>query len=906
MNSSELSFNGGSFGPGKYRNKTSLTELPSLPNQVLPSSSTISEHSISQEDKHEPEPETSYVEFDLSGMANRNSTSDSLGLVTEKTINRESPINIHKQEELDNTPIKVESEPIVEEDDDFFNTASDWKAMKTIADLDYYNDKGELEYSNHVNDSNPNKQTYAYTKIDTEEQVNKYSEMDQKTDFLFRSRKDNANKPQAAYQKEDLEYDSEEDDQFVDEDNVDSEEALQGTKNMLTESQKFAYLGITKLLTVEMATELAKLQIGTSDRIAKQMSLGQRNFSNWTMYVMTELYSHLDANNDEKKMIENLSIHGLEVTDLSNSLKEVGSNAKIRSVNNQIEADFDLRWVIICDLFLELLKDGYYDCRSRTLLKRFAKTLGIQKVELLQFERRLIDSLELETKEKSIENKDELLNDKSFINKHIKKNRRRRLAYIGLATLGGSLAIGLSAGLLAPVIGAGLAAGLTTVGITGTTGFLAGIGGSVIITTGGVVAGAKVGSKAGARRSGDVQTFQLKPLHNNKRTNLIITVSGWMNGALDDVRLPFSTVDPIMGDMFSLLWEPEMLQSMGQTITILASEALSTSIQQILGATILTALMAAIQLPMALSKLSYLLDNPWNVSLDRAWKAGKILADTLIAGNVGVRPITLVGFSLGARLIYSCLIELAKRGGYGLIENVILLGNPISVKDDQLALARSIVSGRFINGYSTKDWVLGYLFRATGGGLSTVAGLSPITSVNNIENIDCTNLVEGHMSYRKAIPKILKLMDWEVLSEEFAEIEEPDPEQSERARKLVSEFDEARAKMKEEMNSEAQPKGWKKWFKPKNRDWWETVGKAEAEKEGNSNKSSIDEYEVEEGDTTMSSDVVPVFDLQALQNEINDIGKLAGEDEKELEKARTELEPPKPELVTNEVLEDVK
>ena len=130
-----------------------------------------------------------------------------------------------------------------------------------------------------------------------------------------------------------------------------------------------------------------------------------------------------------------------------------------------------------------------------------------------------------------------------------------------------------------------------------------------------------------------------------------------------------------MGDMFSLLWEPEMLQSMGQTIGILASEALSTSIQQILGATILAALMSAIQIPMALSKLSYLLDNPWNVSLDRAWKTGKILAETIISGNLGVRPITLVGFSLGSRLIYSCLIEMARRGGYGLIENVIILGS---------------------------------------------------------------------------------------------------------------------------------------------------------------------------------------------------------------------------------------
>ena len=45
-----------------------------------------------------------------------------------------------------------------------------------------------------------------------------------------------------------------------------------------------------------------------------------------------------------------------------------------------------------------------------------------------------------------------------------------------------------------------------------------------------------------------------------------------MTGKVDDVRLPYSTVDPIMGDIYSILWEPEMLQSMGDTINILATE----------------------------------------------------------------------------------------------------------------------------------------------------------------------------------------------------------------------------------------------------------------------------------------------------------------------------------------------
>jgi hypothetical protein len=153
-----------------------------------------------------------------------------------------------------------------------------------------------------------------------------------------------------------------------------------------------------------------------------------------------------------------------------------------------------------------------------------------------------------------------------------KMARNRRLVMMGLATVGGSLVIGLSAGLLAPVIGAGLAAGFTTIGVAGTGGFLAGAGGAAVITTTGVLSGGTIAVRAANRRTGAVRTFEYRPLHNKKRVNLIVTISGWMNGKIDDVRLPYSTVDPIMGDIYSVFWEPEMLQSMGDTINILATE----------------------------------------------------------------------------------------------------------------------------------------------------------------------------------------------------------------------------------------------------------------------------------------------------------------------------------------------
>lgn len=895
---SDISYTGATLprrNTREFGSRLSVSQLPSLPS--VPT--TTGESSISldlgspvEESKvleYVPTPETSYVEFDLSNANSRKSTDNT---PHERVITA-------KHRKNDSGGVQEVLAELQQEDDDFFNDkATNWQSMKKVSAFDYYNERGDLEFeTDHRFDSLDNKPTSrGYTKIDTEEQLAKYSVLNRKTDFLFQIRAESKIEKQANYQMEDLEYISEDDLEFED-DNLDSAETLEGTKGMLTESQKFAYVGIVKLATVDMATSLARLRFKSSKSLAKKLSLSQRHFANWTMYIMTKLYDHMDLNADEKKMIENLSIHGLEVSDLTDSL------LKLKGPKTKIEKEtpgFDLSWVIVCDLFLLLLSDGYYDSRSRSLLIQFSEYLNISKVEIYQFERRLIESLELDTSNKTIENKDELLNDRLFIDKYIKKNKNKRLAYIGLATIGGSLAIGLSAGLLAPVIGAGLAAGLTTVGITGTSGFLAGVGGSAIITTGGIFAGAKVGSKAGARRVGDVHTFELKPLHNNKRTNLIITVSGWMNGQLDDVRLPFSTVDPVMGDMFSLLWEPEMLQSMGQTIGILASEALSTSIQQILGATILTALMSAIQLPMALSKLSYLLDNPWNVSLDRAWKAGKILADTLIAGNMGVRPITLVGFSLGSRLIYSCLIELATRGGFGLIENVIILGNPVTIKHDQISLARSVVSGRFINGYSTKDWILGYLFRATGGGIRAVAGLSPIDEIYGIENVDCTDLVEGHMAYRKVIPKILKMIEWEILSEEFAEIEEPDAGEGERTRKLLSEFEEARMKMARE-NTEVKKKTWKDWFRPKQKDWWDMYdGKGE---EGESKKEDPSNDPMEEYDETALAPG-PIFDVNALMEEVEGIEKLGDEDLEVLEQVRKNVDKPQPHHRLNEEEEE--
>lgn len=72
-----------------------------------------------------------------------------------------------------------------------------------------------------------------------------------------------------------------------------------------------------------------------------------------------------------------------------------------------------------------------------------------------------------------------------------------------------------------------------------------------------------------------------------------------MAGKDDDVRLPFSTLDPMIGDVFATYWEPEMMEEMGNALRILTSEVLTTVGQTVLSATVLTAVLSALQWPLS-------------------------------------------------------------------------------------------------------------------------------------------------------------------------------------------------------------------------------------------------------------------------------------------------------------------
>lgn len=753
----------------------------------------------------------------------------------------------------------------------------EWQSMPSLATFRQYDDWGKVtaQAYDEVDDETVEYgrmggAAKGYTRVQLDEDAESATSFDDNTAYLFKE----------GYARNALDEEDEARDLIS---------QMQTTKELLTEGQRIAYVGLVRLAIAAIVRDMEALERTKGSK--KAVDIANEAVQMWGQKMMVRLYTHMEISAQEQVMVEQLAEHGLQAGDLTPPLMQnarvknpeakveeeassqassarpsvssprIGSNAekgKTASTTSlpssrpasraaktsssskpstpaasgsrpQTPAapgtpaseapppayeqhtaddlhvenpddyadnkslDLDIRWTVLCDLFLLLIADSTYDARSRVLLERVGSALSVEWQEVCRFEKRVTDALEMqEQADKENWNEDEHMAARQ------KAMKNRRLMVMGLCTVGGGLVIGLSAGLLAPVIGAGLAAGFTSIGVAGTSSFFAGTGAAALIGTTGALTGANIGVKASNRRTGAVKTFEYRPLHNNKRVNLIVTVAGWMTGNVDDVRLPFSTVDPVMGDIYSVHWEPEMLRSTGQTIQILGTEALTQTIQQVLGATMLATLMAGLSMPLMLAKLSYLIDNPWTVSLARADAAGLILADSLIDRNLGVRPITLVGFSLGARVIFAALRELASRGALGLIQNVYLFGSPIVVKKDEWLRARSVVSGRMVNGYATNDWILGYLFRATSGGVMRVAGLSEVP-ITNVENINVTDKVPGHMAYRAKMPILLRQVGFEVESDEFTEIEDPDPENHDkRQRELINEIEEARRQLEEE------------------------------------------------------------------------------------------------------------
>ena len=138
-----------------------------------------------------------------------------------------------------------------------------------------------------------------------------------------------------------------------------------------------------------------------------------------------------------------------------------------------------------------------------------------------------------------------------------------------------------------------------------------------------------------------------------------------------------------------------------------------------------------------------------------------------------------------------------------------------------------------------------------------VAGLAKVENIPGLENIDCTKIVNGHMAYRAAMPKLLREVGWDVESDEFTEIEDPDPDNHEkRQRELIRELDEARKEA--EAKPEKRRFGFFKRGKLAEKKGWETYDDRMRENGGDDFSTSAAEGQ--------GANVL--FDIEAIKREL--------------------------------------
>ncbi|GAB1310211.1 YSIRK family gram-positive signal peptide [Madurella fahalii] len=413
-------------------------------------------------------------------------------------------------------------------------------------------------------------------------------------------------------------------------------------------------------------------------------------------------------------------------------------------------------------VLLVLLSTGHYSADSRALAVYLASALELPlevlNTEEIEIAKSLVkSSTEAATQQMSAEAEAE---------KRKQQNQSSRYWKVGLASVAGAAIIGVTGGLAAPVVAGAIGGIMGSVGLGGVASFLG------IFWMNGALVGTLFGAFGARMTHGqgemvdqyarEVEDFRFIPLKDewatrgenqqDRRLRVTIGINGWL-ASKEDVTRPWRCLGDD-SEAFALQYEMKSLMGLGKSLKeLITSYAWNTVKVELLKRTVLATLWSALW-PAYLLSMASTIDNPFSLAKNRSEKAGEILADALINRVQGERPVTLVGYSLGARVIYSCLRSLAQRRAFGLIDTVVFIGAPVPSNKQHWQMMRTVVSGKMFNVYSENDYLLAFLYRATSIQLG-VAGLQEIKSIEGVENINLSDEVQGHMRYAKIIGNIL-------------------------------------------------------------------------------------------------------------------------------------------------------
>ena len=248
------------------------------------------------------------------------------------------------------------------------------------------------------------------------------------------------------------------------------------------------------------------------------------------------------------------------------------------------------------------------------------------------------------------------------------------------------------------------------------------------------------------------------------------------------------------GELYTLTWETDFLLKLCRVATLLFLEISDTVGKQIL----LNALVGSVvAIPSALWTASIVIDDPYQLISLRSKKAGVELAHCLLASDEH-RPISLVGFSFGARLIFDCLLELARhqllwqeqqaqkenaddppvskgrmrflqrrrsreddmiqyvREPASIVEDVVLIGMPRIIDQAEWIKCREVVGGRLVNCYNRKDWIVSYMINIRCfNAVSKTCGTHTV-NMDGVENYEVSEFASTHDRYLAAVPQILQ------------------------------------------------------------------------------------------------------------------------------------------------------
>ncbi|KAI9848982.1 MAG: hypothetical protein M1837_005873 [Sclerophora amabilis] len=514
-----------------------------------------------------------------------------------------------------------------------------------------------------------------------------------------------------------------------------------------------------------------------------------RFFDDWNSSVVLrigEVVNSRDAAEDQQDGEKASEIQPLSPEDdglFAKEDKDEGVDSALENLYPPIKTPLsslprENRVLILHSMLLLLLSLEHYTSHSRILLLHITTSLKLPLQILSEDETKVAQGL--------LEAAKHMSGDEEA-RKRSEDNKVARRWKVGLASVGGAVLVGVTGGLAAPLLAAGVGSvmGGLGLGATAAAGYLGTLAGSGVLV--GSLFGAYGGRMTGQMMDSyarQVQDFAFIPVRGkekrhwnsaeesspeDRRLRVAIGITGWL-GDKEDVVKPWRVMG-LGSEVFALRWELEALQGLGNAMSVMAkSAALDYAKSEIISRTVFASLGAALW-PIGLLKIGRIVDNPFSVARSRSEKAGEVLADALINKAQGERPVTLIGYSLGARVIYSCLMSLAERRAFGIVESVVLIGAPTPSSASDWRAMRSVVAGRVVNVYSENDFILGFLYR-TSSIQYGVAGLQKVEGVKGVEDVNVSELVSGHLRYRFLVGSILRKIGFEDVDINEVEAEE--------------------------------------------------------------------------------------------------------------------------------------